>query len=251
MKKTLLILSLIFIGYYSVNAQCTPDPQYANESFGAWPDTIENFPPAYINELYQEVLDFKIPNDAGDIDPTFSGVPIDSFQVSNVAGLPPGLSYACNSQTPAPCTFLGGTQGCALISGTPTQEGVFEIVIYGKGFVTLPFVGPFDQDVDFTGYRIEVLGDGVNSDNLSYRILKPSVNVFPNPASNFINFEVDNVSIGNILIFDITGRQLDNIIVNKTMTSVNTTGFNSGIYFYQLIDSKGDLVQTGKFNVVK
>lgn len=158
MKQKLLLVCAFFFSYTAFFAQtCTPDPQYANEDFGAWPDTVENFPPAYQNYYYEEVLNFKIPADAGEIDPDFEGIEIDSFAVTDVVGLPPGLAYVCNSHTASPCTFLGGSQGCAVIYGTPTDLGMYEIVIEGLGYYTLPFIGVMSEPVEFENYRIEVI----------------------------------------------------------------------------------------------
>ena len=50
-----------------------------------------------IGVAYQQIVDFKVPSDAGDIDASFSGVPVDSVVLNNVSNLPPGISYACNA----------------------------------------------------------------------------------------------------------------------------------------------------------
>lgn len=75
MKKLILSIAAIVAFTFSGYAQCTPDPQYMDSTYGAWPDTITDFPAGQVAVPYSEVLDFKVPADAGEIDPLFSGTP--------------------------------------------------------------------------------------------------------------------------------------------------------------------------------
>ena len=93
MKKLVLSIAALVAFTFSGYSQCTPDPQYMDSTYGAWPDTITDFPSGQEGVPYSEVLDFKVPSDAGDIDPSFTGVPVDSAVLDNVQGLPPGLTY--------------------------------------------------------------------------------------------------------------------------------------------------------------
>ena len=138
MKKLILLFFSINILAFSSNAQCVPDPLYFDSIYGAWPDTITNFGPGQVGVFYTQILDFKLPTDAGDIDPQYIGlgITIDSAVLASVAGLPPGISYACNTST---CSWLGGSQGCAAITGTPTTTGTYDIVISLDGWITVFF----------------------------------------------------------------------------------------------------------------
>ena len=70
-----LLASIAVVGAVAAMAQpCTPDPQYTDSLFGVWPDTTENFAPAFLGQDYQQVLNLKVPQDAGTIDPQFAGV---------------------------------------------------------------------------------------------------------------------------------------------------------------------------------
>ena len=110
MKKLLLLFFTFCLFTLSSNAQCTPDPLYFDSIYGAWPDTVTNFVPGQVGVPYTQILDFKLPSDAGAIDPAYAGVPVDSAVLTAVSGLPPGLSYLCNTPN---CTWYGGDQGCA------------------------------------------------------------------------------------------------------------------------------------------
>ncbi len=125
----------------------------ADSTFGAWPDTIQNFPAADVGVYYEEDLNFKVPSDGGDVDPTFTGVSIDSFQVVDVVGLPACLTYACNQSS---CSWLGGEVGCAQISGTCNTSGSYDVTIETLGWTTV--IGALSVPYDFAGYRIDVNG---------------------------------------------------------------------------------------------
>lgn len=70
MKRLLLVVSIVSFGLTNASAQCTPDitapaPNYADSTFGAWPDTVINFAAAAVGVPYTQELQFKVPTDAG------------------------------------------------------------------------------------------------------------------------------------------------------------------------------------------
>jgi len=81
--------------------------------------------------------------------------------------------------------------------------------------------------------------------------LKNSVlNVYPNPANNIINFEL-NINNATIQIYDITGKILKTFNANKDKFSVSLNNFNSGVYFYSIKDVEGNKIATNRFVVAK
>ena len=79
---------------------------------------------------------------------------------------------------------------------------------------------------------------------------KKQVNVYPNPANNVLNFDL-NVVNANVQLFDITGKILKLINTNKNKFSVSLNEFNNGIYFYSIIDAEGNKIATNRFVVAK
>ncbi|MBI2967792.1 MAG: T9SS type A sorting domain-containing protein [Bacteroidetes bacterium] len=155
-KQFTNLFLLLLIAPLTVLAQptCTPNPLYADSAFGIWPDTVEDFPPGCRGAYYETVLNFKIPTDGGAIDPQYNGMPVDSAKVNNngVSGLPPGLSYVCNQYR---CAWNGGQQGCAVIYGTPTQAGVFDITVSMTGYSHI-ISTVIPVPLTFTNYRIVI-----------------------------------------------------------------------------------------------
>ena len=114
MKKLLLSIFATGLVALSIEAQsCTPGANFVDSTYGVWPDTIQNFPPAAANVAYSTDLNFKVPATVTpelDASGQFVGSPIQSFTVTGVQGLPTGYNYACNI---ANCTYAGGEIGRA------------------------------------------------------------------------------------------------------------------------------------------
>jgi len=88
--------------------------------------------------------------------------------------------------------------------------------------------------------------DGQALENLSIR-------VFPNPATEYVNFEFDgseNFSLNDmhLSITSITGQEVYSQSVQSTETTVNTGTYQKGTYFYSFSD-KNNLIKTGQFIV--
>ncbi len=75
--------------------------------------------------------------------------------------------------------------------------------------------------------------------------------VFPNPAQNEINFVSDVMNQRNIQVFDITGRKIDSYTINSTKTTINTSGYDSGMYIYEVLGKDESILKRGKFSINK
>ena len=62
--KKLLIITFSLFSFTFVYSQCTPDPTYADSTFGVWPTPQTNFPAGDVGVFYDEVVYFKVPRDA-------------------------------------------------------------------------------------------------------------------------------------------------------------------------------------------
>ena len=77
------------------------------------------------------------------------------------------------------------------------------------------------------------------------------VRFYPNPAVNFITFEIkEPVQRGtNIQVFSFLGRQVATIPVNGQRITVSLNDYFKGIYVFQVKDPKGKVLETNKFQV--
>ena len=79
------------------------------------------------------------------------------------------------------------------------------------------------------------------------------VKFYPNPASSRINFELqhNNEQGYDLIVFNFLGKRVDQIKNVSSKTTVELDNYYAGLYIFQLRDHQGNLVESGKFNVVK
>ncbi|MFT4545811.1 MAG: hypothetical protein ACI9UR_000531 [Bacteroidia bacterium] len=151
MKKTLLsiIAGVMCVGFAS--AQCSPDPAYAGEAFGLWPDSLTTVYTCPGCGDHTRVVDLITFADTTLEVELFPGSPtqvtayIDAFKIVEVRNIPSGMAYGTNidpadasvnttgtttdpDYAPWGIWYNGGAvptqtgvQGCVYINGTEDQ----------------------------------------------------------------------------------------------------------------------------------
>lgn len=76
---------------------------------------------------------------------------------------------------------------------------------------------------------------------------------YPNPATSFITFEFQKDIDRNysLQVYNFLGRKMYESPVNSGKITVELNGFNRGMYFFQLRNRGGQILETGKFQVIK
>ena len=240
MKKILVLFLSIIIGLnVNVHAQCTPG-NYSEP--GLHPDTIDNLPPAAVNQAYNEVVTVVIPKDTTIDMGTPQTVQIDSIGVTDVKGLPPGFTYTPNSSTGY---WPGDSSGCVLVSGNPDpgDEGTYPVEID-----VMFYAGGFSAPYTYTGYELEVLDS--SHVNIQEDKSVDEIMAFPNPFDDklTLKFDMNNNAPVEIEIFNMVGDVLKQKTINATAGD-NAVGFNTssmpeGLYFYRF--NAGDKIITRK-----
>ncbi len=244
MKKTLL--TLLFLSAITVSsfAQiCSIDPNATGLIYPMLPDSTTN-----VWQDYTQTITISVPTDTS-VPPLT--VYIDSIFLDSVRGLPNGLTYGCNSSV-GTCNYIGGTQGCFIISGNVNDTmGIYQVtidvvlagVLDSTGTDTNQLVIPYSLDV----YKLYVGAPlGVQSlDNSIFDVLQNIPNPFNgNTAIKFnspVNEKVD------FYVYDMIGRQVYNSKISA-VTGVNTINYTSeklepGAYFYTLANSKARITK--------
>lgn len=247
MKKLLLSSFMICAAIFNSQAQsCTPGANYADSAYGAWPDTIQNFPAGLTNVFYSTDLNFKVPATVTaelDASGQFVGSPIQSFTVTGVDGLPAGFNYACNVSN---CTYTGGSNGCANLYGTTATAGTYALTINLDATVLITLVPgfpptPVTQGTSFNGYKV-VIGIAGNIE----QIIAP-ITVSPNPATNVLNINGISASMkaSKISLTNIEGKEVASKEVTSNTQSFDLSSMKAGIYFVNVYHASG--VETVKF----
>ena len=234
MKKTILSIFCFALATISYG-QCTPDTIYQDSVWGIWPNTTQNFASGDVGVSYEQIINFKVPTDAGDLDSNYAGISLTNVALLSVNGIPDGLSFACDITN---CTWLAGAQGCASITGTPTTNGTYPLELEIVGCV---FGGVICDTTFFSDYVIQIGPVGIETYSLQTKTFNLSQN-FPNPSnqlttidfvlgeSSKIDFMVTNL-IGDVVSFQsING----NIGVNSIV--LDTDKYSDGVYLYSISD---------------
>lgn len=241
MKKIygLFLLTGMLIMNINAYSQCTPDPSCMeiDNPGEICPATL---PDGQVGVPYSEVVTIIPPATA-----VIGGQTINIIKIKlkSVGNMPPGLSYQCS---PANCEFPVTdpyTRYCALISGTPTQAGVYDLAI-----TVTPYISVFGQptpvtdQVDDTSLTI-IIHPAVFSatNNLSkFTVLDSKPNPFS--LSTRIGFLSPNSSLTSLSVFDIVG----NLVCTENITSskgenyfdFNGSELGKGVYFYTIDNGK-------------
>lgn len=232
MKKLLLSLAVVASSVAAIAQNCTPNQVWADTvsgGYGAYPDTIVNFPTATVNTFYSTDLNFLVPAQVtANLDPTglFVGNTINFFTVDDVVGLPAELAYACNVSS---CQYNGGDNGCANVYGTPVvADVIYDITIQITANVQT-FIGAVSQGAEFTGYKI-IVNDETAS--VPFEVIEPLA-VSPNPSSNKVTLSGVSPSLkaSQITVTDITGKIVHTIEPgNYSNYTFDVSGLDAGIY---------------------
>lgn len=238
MKKQLLFIAFSgLLGFFSEAQSCTPGANFVDSTYGVWPDTVQNFPPAAANVAYSTDLNFKVPATVTaelDASGNFVGSPIQSFTVTGVQGLPAGYNYACNV---ANCTYNGGNNGCANVYGTTATTGTYPITIDVDATVLVTLIPglpptPVTQSVSFGGYKIIVGNAGLISSSFD------AISVYPNPAQDVIT--LTGVLAKDITLSNINGQVLVGLNeLAQSEVTLDLSSFDRGIYFVNVLGSDG------------
>ena len=249
MKKQLLTLFCVLssIGLF---AQCVADHDFGGAQYGVSPDPEqgESFVDGVEGEAYSDVFHLKVPSDAGAVDETFTGFPVDSviidfIEMSDggafVDAADFGFSINCNNDgvSPNPCTYIGGQQGCATIEGVPN---VADTLTMNVGVIFYTSFGGNAQGVPITydGYSIVI---DISNTIAEAKTEQLSVGQnFPNPFSGQteLNVEIQNPATINITVMNIVGeRVLAKRVEGKrgvNSITLNADGLEPGIYMYSV-----------------
>jgi hypothetical protein len=76
-------------------------------------------------------------------------------------------------------------------------------------------------------------------------IQKISANIYPNPTTDFLNIEIEDLTDGTISIFSVNGSLVKEEKLNGTHNSINVSTLRNGNYFFRI--SCGDKEINGNF----
>ena len=273
MKKTLLTFLSIGVIAASASAQTfTPSagsPLASGELGVAYNQTINAAIPTTANLTGQQILDALPAQVAGlagsAIDPNTSYPITVTSTVLTVVGLPSGVTSDCNG-----CTVNGGADRDIVLSGTPSQAGVFTVditsetagdvsiagfdITFGGTFTPpgIPFPIPIPAlpgVMDAEAYEMNIVDpNGIEEANEVF-----SLGFYPNPTEGNATLDINSTvaGIASIEVFSITGALVQtsatNVRLGANRINLDLTAVPTGIYMIKaVINGHQALVRTQK-----
>lgn len=92
-----------------------------------------------------------------------------------------------------------------------------------------------------------------NDNNLFQDPIVKLIQCYPNPATTSINFELALVADRNLIlsVYNFIGKKVDEVKLSSGRTSLQLDNYFRGLYVYQLRDKQGQMIESGKFQVIK
>jgi hypothetical protein len=73
------------------------------------------------------------------------------------------------------------------------------------------------------------------------------IQIYPNPVEDLMRINFDqSISQMNFIVTDLSGKTIKTTILNSSLSGLDMTGIAPGLYVYQVLDSKGNTLNTGK-----
>lgn len=242
MRKIYLVLSLLAASLVSAYAQCTPRAGMTNY---IEPEFLDN---AIAGSAYSQVVYFRVPKDTI---LSYNGTPVavsvQNSKILAMEGIPSGFVYNCNK---ANCNFAGGSNGCAVITGTPTlaQVGDYPIKIRIQTNTLIGGTIPLSR-IDSGIYDFKILATVSTGPQIGEGKL---FSVYPNPANQSIQLKLAPISnTGKLTVCNLLG----NVVLEKELgvsttqsdENINSSQWPAGLYLIQV--KSGDKLTTHKILV--
>jgi hypothetical protein len=240
MNKIILgLICFLAIACNNINGQCTPN--LTGPSGNIVPDSTVGLPHDTVGQTYSAVIQVFVP---ADTIYQSQNVPIDSFVLNSINGMPAGFTYSC---FPTNCSFPGNSAGCVLITGptaTNTMVGTYPLTIHLTAWVTVIILGhpvPYADALTITDFRIII--DSASSAGIAVVSTPKNFEVYqnsPNPVNGVS--EIDYYSPANAKITFKVVNVLGSIVQNKVLDAkagmnqiyISSKDIAVGVYMYTI-----------------
>ena len=128
------------------------------------------------------------------------------------------------------------------------MKKIFTIILLSLLYSTQSICQIFEYSYDDVGNRIqrqyiiihnpERTGDDTTFTNQEQMAAKPSITVFPNPASTEINITIESLEEGNtaeVHLYDFQGKRLISRQQTKRNDIIDVLSLKSGTYYLEII----------------
>ncbi|NLA25320.1 MAG: T9SS type A sorting domain-containing protein, partial [Bacteroidales bacterium] len=111
-------------------------------------------------------------------------------------------------------------------------------VSFNDNYVELLNIGDEILSVSFGNYSKKIGITIVDTDVSSPEILSNNeISIYPNPASEYLNIELNQYLSDEVQIYDISGKLLISKAINSNHTQINIADLEQGMYILNVLKS--------------
>jgi hypothetical protein len=114
------------------------------------------------------------------------------------------------------------------------------IIYFSPSSLISPQAGStlFIDAISFSGYN------GLNEE-----LFSNGVSVYPNPSSNYTNFDVVAANAHRVIAYDLMGREVNYSMINNKSAKLSTFNMTPGVYTYTIVIANNEVIGYGKFTI--
>lgn len=248
------LVSFLILSQISVAQNCTPDSTFINSgSTGIYPDPAvsPNLPDGTVGVPYSTTISFIVPADSVIDLSSILGIPvppvacdINYLSITTPMLLPTGLVALCE---PAICQVPGDSNGCVIISGTPTADGTTPTLFSASLNIfipaSVPIIGGTNIDIPvlYSPFSITILPSTVGIVDT-----EESASVYPNPFCDELTIDlpgnIDNEVIISIYSEDAKLIQSSTHLSGNKSISMSLSHLENGLYFIVVKNYEGIVI---------
>jgi hypothetical protein len=119
----------------------------------------------------------------------------------------------------------------------------------GNGTVSICIAGALSPDGTGAVQGCNTVNYINNSVGLKELAAVSSLKMYPNPAVDVLNITFDYPETTHLAVVDVTGRTVRTMDIEAGDAKVNVSDMVQGIYLYNITNTNGQVIKTGKFSV--
>ena len=159
------------------------------------------------------------------------------YPVRNMSALMNGSALRISWNAPEAGTPTGYN---VYINGTLEAENINALEYVkdnaNQTHKTAEVVAIYENGTSVPVAKIIGIDDNVNE------IIANDINIYPNPAKDYVKVQADN-RISAVKVYNCLGMMVEEIEVNANEAEINISGYNRGIYFFNIETANGNLVK--------
>jgi uncharacterized delta-60 repeat protein len=128
-----------------------------------------------------------------------------------------------------------GTLDTTFNPGTGADSRVIKTAIQSDGKIII--VGLFTSyDSTSRNYLARLSNPSLQTESFD---ISSKFSLYPNPAQNIVNIDLQELDNASVAVYDINGRQLFTQKLNTTTNAINIENLASGVYLFKVSSSQG------------